>query len=372
MTASPRVAWWIAGAAVAILVYLLSPVLTPFIAAALLAYLGSPLVERLVRAGLPRLAAVTIVFLVIFLSLTFAVLITIPLIERQFDAFLQSWPRYVDWVQSTLRPWLTERLRIELPALDINTLKEALLRNWQQAGGVVAHLLTAVSQSWFAVFRWAFDVVLTPVLTFYLLRDWDRLLARVRALLPRPAEPTVMRLAGECNTLLAAFLRGQLWVMIGLGVLYSVGLWIVGLNLAVLIGMVAGLISFVPYLGFFVGLLSAAVTAIVQTGDASLLPRVLAVFVIAQSVESFVLTPLLVGDRVGLHPVAIIFAVLAGGQLFGGFGVLLAVPVAAVIAVLLREAEARYRRSELYGQAREPGEHPGDGPPGARPPSASS
>lgn len=174
------------------------------------------------------------------------------------------------------------------------------------------------------------------------------LTARIREMLPRAMEPTVVRLAGECDEVLGAFLRGQLMVMLALGAVYSTGLWLIGLDVALIIGMAAGLLSFVPYLGFAIGLLAASIAAIVQYQDIMHFLMVLAVFGVGQMLEGMVLTPWLVGDRIGLHPVAVIFAVMAGGQLFGFFGILLALPVAAVVMVLLRHAHGRYLQSRLY------------------------
>jgi predicted PurR-regulated permease PerM len=194
-------------------------------------------------------------------------------------------------------------------------------------------------------------VLLVPVVTFYLLRDWDHLVAQVRELLPRPVEPKVSALAGEIDAVLAEFLRGQLTVMAALALIYIVGLWAVGLELAFSIGLIAGLVSFVPYLGVIVGVVLASIAALLQFQDVWHLVAVVAVFGVGQMLEGMVLSPLLVGDRIGLHPVAVIFAVMAGGQLFGFFGVLLALPVAAAIVVLLRHSRDEYKRSGLYGPA---------------------
>ena len=199
---------------------------------------------------------------------------------------------------------------------------------------------------------WVANLVLIPVVAFYLLRDWDRLMACLRELLPRRIEPTVTALARESDEVLGAFFRGQLLVMLGLGTIYTLGLWIVGLDLALLVGLIAGLVSFVPYLGFIIGILLAGVLALIQFHDMAHLLGVVGVFAVGQAMEGMLLTPLLVGERIGLHPVAVIFAVLAGGQLFGFFGVLLALPVAAVIAVFLRHMRHHYVRSELYGNER--------------------
>jgi predicted PurR-regulated permease PerM len=166
--------------------------------------------------------------------------------------------------------------------------------------------------------------------------------------LPRKQAPLIKKLATECDDVLSEFLRGQLLVMFSLGIIYTIGLWIAGLEFALLIGMLAGLVSFVPYLGFVVGIIVAGIAALVQFNDVIHIIYILIVFGIGQAIESMVLSPWLVGERIGLHPVAVIFAVMAGGQLFGFFGVLLALPVAAVIVVLLRYLHGRYLDSSLY------------------------
>jgi predicted PurR-regulated permease PerM len=193
-----------------------------------------------------------------------------------------------------------------------------------------------------------------PVVAFYLLRDWDIMVERIHALVPRSIEPVVARLAHESDDVLGAFLRGQLSVMVALGIFYGVGLWAIGLSVGPLIGMVAGLISFVPYLGAITGVVMAVTAAVVQYQDWMHVGLVAGVFVIGQSLEGYVLVPRLVGEKIGLHPVAVIFAVLAGGELFGFLGVLLALPVASVVMVLLRYAHERYTASELYRSTDEP------------------
>jgi predicted PurR-regulated permease PerM len=192
------------------------------------------------------------------------------------------------------------------------------------------------------------------VLTFYFLRDWDVLVERIAALVPRDHIGTVRRLAHESDQVLGAFLRGQFSVMLALGALYAIGLWAVGLDLGLLIGVIAGLVSFVPYLGPATGVVLGVVAGMVQFGDWPHIAMILGVFGVGQMVESYWLTPKLVGDRIGLHPVAVIFAIMAGGQLFGFLGVLLALPVAAVANVLLRYAHERYTRSRLYAGDRAP------------------
>ena len=215
-------------------------------------------------------------------------------------------------------------------------------------GGIAAGIMKSVTQSGLVFLAWLANLVLIPVVTFYLLREWDVLVARVGELLPRRVEPTIAMLARDCDEVLGAFFRGQLSVMLALGIIYSAGLWLVGLDLALLIGLVAGLLSFVPYLGFALGLLMAVIATVAQYHDLFHLVPIVLVFGVGQMLEGMVLTPYLVGDRIGLHPVAVIFAVMIGGQLFGFFGVLLALPVAAVVMVLLRYAHRQYRDSELY------------------------
>ena len=199
-----------------------------------------------------------------------------------------------------------------------------------------------------ALAAWVANLILVPVVTFYLLRDWDVMMAKVNRLLPRNIEPKVSLWASECDEVLGAFMKGQLLVMFALGVIYAIGLWLVGLDLALLVGMIAGLASIVPYMGFIIGIVVAGVAAFIQFQDPVVLAYVGAVFMVGQMLEGMLLTPLLVGDRIGLHPVAVIFAIMAGGQLFGFVGILLALPVAAVIMVLLRHLHERYKSSSLY------------------------
>lgn len=331
------------------LLWLLAPVLSPFVFAALLGWLGDPLVDRIERRGLSRNAAVLLVFGGMMLVLVLALLLLLPLLERQIVTLVQSLPRYRDWLVGTVLPWLERRTGMQLMAwLDPERLIELARSHWQQAGGIAATMLGYVSRSGFALLGVVANVVLLPVLTFFFLRDWDVFVERVAALIPRDHESTVSRLAQASSEMLGAFLRGQFLVMLILGVLYGIGLWAVGLDLGVLIGVLAGLLTFVPYLGPATVVVFGGIAALVQHGDWPHLLGVLAVFGVGQVIESYFLTPKLVGDRIGLHPVAVIFAVLAGGQLFGFLGMLLALPVAAVTNVLLHYAVERYRASRIY------------------------
>jgi len=330
-----------------LLVYLLAPVLTPFVIAAILAYIGDPLVDKLERYKLPRIAAVAIVFTVLTLLAVAALVILIPLIEKQIITLGQKGPVYIDVIQQQFIPWLNTRLGLSL-IIDAEHLQQTLSANWQQAGGLAGKIVASLTHSGFVVLEVMANLVLIPVVAFYLMRDWDGLVERVRELLPRKTEPVISELAKETDEVLGSFFRGQLLVMLSLSLIYSVGLGIVGLDVALLVGLIAGLVSFVPYLGFIVGIVIASVAALMQFGDTTHLFYVGIVFVIGQALEGMVLTPYLVGDRIGLHPVAVIFAVLAGGQLFGFIGILLALPVAAIIAVILRYLHEQYKSSSMY------------------------
>lgn len=340
------------------LLFLLSPILTPFVISALLAYLGDPLVDRLEVRGLRRTPAVALVFSVLVLLILFLLLLLVPRIEAQISQLLHKLPAYLDWLRLNLLPRLQALLPGEAASLDLSVLQQTLGKHWREAGGLLAYLWSSVSGSGLALLGWLVNLLLVPVLTFYLLRDWDHLVAGIHALLPRRSEATVSRLARESDEVLGAFLRGQLLVMIALGVLYTTGLWLVGLELALLIGMFAGIVSFVPYLGLIVGIFTAGLAAVLQFKGFAELPWVVVVFVAGQVLEGSVLTPRLVGERIGLHPVAVIFAVMAGGQLYGFFGILLALPVAAVVMVLIRHLVRRYRASPLYAREAQSADSP--------------
>ncbi len=344
-----RLQWTLVALAVIWLLWLLTPVLTPFALSALLGWLGDPLVDRLERAGRSRNTAVVLVFSVMILAMALVLVLLVPMIERQVVTLVDSLPSYRDWFVRTALPWVEARTGLELTSwLDLNRLIELVREHWERAGGIAATALGYVSRSGFALLGWLANLVLIPVLTFFFLRDWDALVARVASLVPRSHLGVVSRLARESSDVLGGFLRGQFLVMIILGVFYGAGLWLVGLDLGLLIGMIAGLLTFIPYLGPTSGVVLGTIAALVQYGDWKHLAGVGVVFGIGQIIESYWLTPKLVGDRIGLHPMAVIFAVLAGGHLFGFLGMLLALPVAAVANVLLRYAQERYRHSRLY------------------------
>jgi predicted PurR-regulated permease PerM len=350
-----RLQWTLLALAACWLLWLLAPILTPFVFGAMLGWLGDPVVDRLERMGRSRNTAVMLVFGTMSVLVLLALVVLVPLVEAQIVTLFESLPHYRDWFVGTVLPWLEHRTGLELLAwLDPERLFQLVRAHWEQAGGAAATMLGYLSRSGFALLGWIANIVLLPVLTFFFLRDWDLFVGRVAALVPRDHADTVSRLAQESSAVLGAFLRGQLLVMLVLGVLYGFGLSLVGLNLGILIGIVAGVLTFVPYLGPATVILLGGIAALVQYGDWQHLLGVLAVFSVGQVIESYWLTPKLVGDRIGLHPVAVIFAVLAGGQLFGFLGMLLALPVAAIANVLLRYAHERYTHSRLYAGDRAP------------------
>ncbi|MGZ8136781.1 MAG: AI-2E family transporter [Methylococcaceae bacterium] len=330
------------------LLYLLAPVLMPFAFAAMLAYLGDPLTDKLETYRLSRTKAVLVVFSAMTLVFVLVLLLLVPLLEYQIERFLSNLPAYVSWLNETVIPWTQRRFHLGIKPVNLNQIINLVKNHWEQAGGIAATLMSSVSHSGGVLAEWVMNLLLIPVVTFYLLRDWDSLIVKMHDLLPRRIAPITAKLAGEVDTVLSAFVRGQFYVMLALGCIYSIGLWMTGLDLALLIGMLAGLISFVPYLGSIVGIVIAGIAALVQFHELIQLVPVAIVFIIGQSLEGMLLTPMLVGDKIGLHPVAVMFAVLAGGQLFGFLGVLLALPVASISMVLLRHMHDLYRDSDFY------------------------
>jgi len=354
MSTSTR-GWFILALLVATgwLIVLLGPVLTPFVVSAGLAYLCDPLVDRLQvlqirKWTIGRTLAVVIIFTLLTGLMALALLVILPALVRQVQLLVQSFPAWLDWLESTAWPWLSARLGVDVTAIDTAAATNMVKKYWVELSGAAFDVIGVMGRGGRAVLTLLANLVLVPVVTFYLLRDWDALLSRVQGLLPRSKVVVVNQVAAEIDEVLGAFLRGQFVVMVALGTIYAIGLSLFGLQGAFLIGMGAGLLSIVPYLGAFVGLGVAVAVSLFQFGDILHVVLVLLVFGVGQSLESMVLTPKLVGDRIGLHPVTVIFAVLAFGQLFGFVGVLLALPVAAVLNVVLRHLQDIYQHSELY------------------------
>lgn len=354
-TVSSRWIWIAALLLLGWLVYLLQPILSPFVVGFLLAYLGDPIVDRLERYRVPRTVGVCLVFIMFSLVLLLLILVLVPMLWRQMLRLYQLMPQAIDWLQNVAMPWIQVQLGLDENVWDFNHLRDLLSGNLDKTTDVLKIILSKATSSGMAFINWMVNLFLIPVVCFYMMRDWDLVMARLRSLLPRKYETRAVNLATECHEVLGAFMRGQLLVMLALGTVYAIGLMLMGLELGLLIGVFAGLASIVPYMGFIVGIAAAIIAGLFQFG-VELYPMlgIVLVFGIGQVLESTVFTPLLVGDRIGLHPVAVIFAILAGGQLFGFIGILLALPVAAVIMVLLRHLFSMYTGSHLYTKPAKP------------------
>lgn len=343
--------WITAALLLAGLLYLLTPILSPFLIGVLLAYMGDPLVDRLERWKLSRTWGVVVVFALISLVMAILLLVLLPMLGKQLVRLYELVPQMLDWLQHQALPWVQLKFGLNEGFWRFDQLKEALSGQLGKTTDIVGMLLSTATSSGLALLAWLANLLLIPVVSFYLMRDWDLMVGKLRNLLPRGREGLVVQLFGECHEVLGAFLRGQLLVMLALGVMYATGLMMIGLELGLLIGVLAGLASIVPYLGVVVGIGAALTAGLFQFGvDFYPLLGIAAVFVVGQMLEGMLLTPLLVGDRIGLHPVAVIFAIMAGGQLFGFTGILLALPVAAVIMVLVRHLHDFYKLSDLYGE----------------------
>lgn len=368
MVLSMRWLWLVGLLLLGYLLYLLAPILTPFFAGIVLAYLFDPLVTRLTRWRIGRTVGTTLVFFVISLLLVLGVLALVPALIDQAVKLVRVVPELLTKLQTQLVPMINSHLGMNL---DLQVLTQLSMQHAQEIGTVLAKSARVVFGNGSSVVLALMNLLLIPVIGFYFLRDWPLMLARVRALLPRAQESHWVALAGESNQVLGGFLRGQLAVMLANGVTYSLGLTFAGLETGIVIGMTAGMLSFVPYLGNIIGIAMALVAMYIQTGEWTPLLWVLVVFGVGQTLESVVWQPRFVGERIGLHPVAVIFAVMAGGALFGFFGVLLALPVSAILVVLGRHALAWYQGSAWYRTV-EPVPTPEMPPPEMSPPEISS
>jgi predicted PurR-regulated permease PerM len=320
--------------ALGLLLYALSPILSPFILAAALAYLCDPRVNRLQARRISRTWGTVIVLMSLFLTFALMLLILTPLFQAQARLFMQQIPALLEWGSNTMLPWLSSTFGVDL------IRDQAVILDWVK--GHVAELtkLTAylpkLADGGLALLAIMANLLLVPVVLFYLLRDWDIALAHLTSWIPDRLQPRVIGITREIDAVLSQFIRGQVMVILVMCLFYSLGLWLAGLDYALAVGLVAGILVFVPYLGVIVGVLLATLAGWAQFGSIAALLPIWAVFGIGQLLEGMVITPWLVGEKVGLHPVAVIFALMAFGQLFGFVGVLIAIPAAAVFLVALR------------------------------------
>lgn len=339
---------WLAAFIVAVaIVYFVSDVLLPFIAGMAVAYFIDPVADRLEKWGWSRLIATTVIT-VGFFSIVIALLILIlPLLQNQIIGFAQKVPSLIDAATQWLAP-VQEKLETRISADKFEELRNASKSFGATAVKWLVNLLAGLWKGGLALFNAISLVLVTPIVSFYLLRDWDKIITKIDSWLPRNSAPAIRTVMGDIDQTIAGFVRGQGTVCLFLAVFYGVGLTLVGLDFGLLVGMVTGLISFIPYFGMLVGMVTAVAIAAFQFGEFLNVAMVLVVFGLGQAIESVFLTPKLVGDKVGLHAVWVIFALMVGGATFGFTGVLLAVPVAATIGVLVRFFLARYLDSPLY------------------------
>jgi predicted PurR-regulated permease PerM len=333
--------------AVGLLLYLLSPILAPFLLAGILAYICDPVVTRMQRRKIPRTLGTSIMILCLFALLVGLFLILLPLVLREGALLAERMPGYIERINKELLPWLNQKtgLAIQLDSASVRRLVTDGLKNSE---GLPEKILSSLTLGGMAIVGFVANLVLVPVVLFYLLRDWPLLVERIDHLIPRRWHDRVSTLAREVDAVLAEFLRGQISVMMLMSAYYCIALWIVGLEFALPIGVLTGVLAFVPYLGVTIGFVLATVVAIMQFGSIAAAIPVWIVIGLGQMIEGFVVTPWLVGDRIGLHPLAVIFALLAFGQVFGFFGVLLALPASAALLVWLRHLRQDYLVSPIY------------------------
>ena len=348
-----QTAFWVAvWLAFLFLLITLGPVLTPFIAAAILAYALNPGVERLNRLrlgrfGVPRALAVVIVVLWFFMAILALVLIVVPVLQTEIPLLKAQIPQFLSKANDFLGPKLRDMgIKVKL---DSSGLRGILSQQMATSGDEIwAAVLASAKVGGTAVLGWLATLTLIPVVLFYLLLDWHPMLLRIAGAVPRRYVGRTVAMASEVDTLLAQYLLGQLLVMLVLAAYYSLALMVAGFDVAVPVGILTGLLVFIPYLGFGLGLILALIAAVLQFTDLSGVVAVAVIYGIGQTLEGFVLTPRLVGERIGLNPLAVIFALLAFGQLFGFVGVLLALPASAILMVAFRHLRRHYLLSTFY------------------------
>lgn len=339
--------WGIVFAIFFLLLYVLRSVLMPFVAGILLAYLLDPIVEKLQKLKISRMWATLLVCLLAILIVLPALSFLVGMIENQVGLLIRATPRYLGLIMEKMKPLLAS-LSERFPDLQGGNVEEAIRANIGNGLKFVGRVLKALISNSFALINLISLVLVMPVVTFYMLRDWNVFVKKIEELFPKKHRKDIISLFKEMNTIIAGFIRGQISVCLILGAFYSIGLKLVGLDLGLLVGFIAGIISFIPYVGSVTGFILGVVLVFAQYGDALHVFYVVGVFVCGQFLEGNFLTPKLVGESVGLHPVWVMFALLAGGVLLGFLGLMLAVPVAAIIGVLVRHGIQKYKKSSLY------------------------
>jgi predicted PurR-regulated permease PerM len=319
----------------------------PFVAGILLAYLLDPMVDKLEKFKLSRLSSTLIVCFVTILIIVPALVLLIGMIENQISLLIQATPKYLTLIMEKIRPTL-ENLNERFPDLKSANIEELVKNNIGNSMKFIGKVLKALISNGFALIKLISLLLIMPIVTFYMLRDWDNFVKKFESLLPKKSKKSIMATFKDIDKIIAGFIRGQLSVCLILGIFYSIGLKLVGLELGLLVGFIAGIISFIPYVGSITGFVVGCILAFAQYGDITHVLYVVGVFMLGQFIEGNFLTPKLVGESVGLHPVWVMFALLAGSVLLGFLGLMLAVPLAAIIGVLVRLAIKRYKLSSLY------------------------
>lgn len=344
--------WWLLGALIStvVLIYFLGPILSPFLLAGILAYICDPLVDKLEARRFSRTVGTVLVLTFLTGVIALLLVILIPLISKEVTILMERLPGVINQLSEIVEPWLRKYLGAGIQ-LDMNGIKKILTSNLQGAEGAAGKVFASLKVGGAAIFGFVANLLLLPVVLFYLLRDWDIFVAKIDQMIPRRWHERTSQIAREVDAVLAEFLRGQLSVMAIMAIFYSIGLWFTGLEFSLPIGIISGVLIFIPYVGAFLGLALATLSAFMQFGATTDVLWVWVVFCAGQALESMVVTPWLVGDRIGLHPVAVIFALLAFGQIFGFFGILLALPASAALLVGLRHLRRDYLESQLYKRA---------------------
>ena len=339
--------WLLIALAACALLWLLAPVLTPFLVGAVLAYALHPAVERLATRRVPRVLAVVVVEALFIVALLALLLLVVPILSKELPLMREQIPLLAEKLNTRLGPWLSQfGIQVTLDTASIKTfLLKHLNANWED---LVANALNSARLGGSVLLTVVSNLVLVPVVLFYLLMDWPALVARINSMVPPRVLPMFAGFVQECDDMLGQYLRGQLLVMLILAIFYSVGLALFRFDLAVPIGVFTGLVIFIPYLGFGLGLLLALLAGALQFGNLYGLIAVAVVYGTGQVIEGFFLTPKLVGERIGMSPLTVIFALLSFGHLFGFVGVLVALPVSALLVVAVRRAQASYMASRLY------------------------
>ncbi|MCF8176712.1 MAG: AI-2E family transporter [Burkholderiaceae bacterium] len=339
--------WIAAGLTILALLYALSPILTPFLLAGILAYVCNPVVDRLTRLKLPRMLAVVLVLTGLLLLGASLILIILPLLYEEATTLAARAPQAAQLINEKLLPWLRETFGLKLQ-LDVASFKNLAAGNWDTVQTILQRVYSSLKIGGVALVGLVVNLMLAPVVMFYLLLDWHGLISRSRALIPRPWQTKLIGMAKDIDSVLSQYLRGQILVMAILALYYSFALWLAGISSALSIGVFTGLLIFIPYLGYATGLILALLVATLQFAGWGPLIAVLIIYGVGQMLESFLLTPYMVGERIGMHPLAVIFALMAFGQLFGFFGVLAALPASAALLVALREVRTLYLDSGFY------------------------